>query len=145
LTYDKFVHVNIKALPRSEAADVATSRRSIAVACLLTGGRCSPEGERAIVELSRCDTISREPEPINPRVGTGERRVPFPDSDEVGSSDGGPKVSSGPLLLARVRDFFTSIRFFLNLIRILFLFMCGDLFPERQHLEGFGGSGAVVR
>jgi hypothetical protein len=126
-------------------AGALTGRRSGAVARLLTGGRRSPEGERATVEQSRCDALSREPEPIHPRVGADERQVPFPDSDEVGSGDGRPKVSPGPLLLARVRDFFTSIRFFLDLIRILFLFMCGDLFPERQHLEGFGGSGAVVR
>jgi hypothetical protein len=106
-----------------ECASEATGRRSGAVARLLAGGRHSPEGERAVVEQSRCDALSRELEPVNSRVGAGERRVPFPDSDEVGSGDGGPKVSPGPLLLARVRDFFTSIRFFLDLIRILFLFM----------------------
>jgi hypothetical protein len=71
----------------------------------------------------RCDVLSREPKPVNPRVGVGDRRVPFLDSDEVGSGDGGPKVSPGPFLLARVRDFFTSIWFFLGLIQILFLFM----------------------
>jgi hypothetical protein len=47
-----------------------------------------PEGERAVVEQSRCDALSRELEPVNPRVGIGEPRVPFPDSDEVGSDDG---------------------------------------------------------
>jgi hypothetical protein len=100
----------------SEAVGVATGRRSGTVTRLLAGGRLSPEGERAVVEQLRCDALSQQPEPVNPRVGADERRVPFPDSDEVGSGDGGPKVSLGPLLLARVRDFFTSIRFFLDLI-----------------------------
>jgi hypothetical protein len=72
---------------------VVTGRRSGAVAHLLVGGRRSPEGEDAVVKQSRCDALSQEPEPVNPRVGAGERRVPFPDSDEVGSGDGGPKVS----------------------------------------------------
>jgi hypothetical protein len=57
---------------------MATSRRSGTVARLLAGGRRSPE-------QSRCDALIREPEPVNPRVGAGEPRVPFPDSDEVGS------------------------------------------------------------
>jgi hypothetical protein len=48
-------------------------------------------GERAIIEQSRCDTLSREPEPVNPRVGAGEPRVPFLNFDEVGSDDGGPR------------------------------------------------------
>jgi hypothetical protein len=48
-------------------------------------------GERAVVEQLRCDALNREPEPVNPRVGVGEPRVPFPDSDEVGSGDGRPK------------------------------------------------------
>jgi hypothetical protein len=100
----------------SESASVATGRRSDVVARLLAGGRRSPEGERVVVEQLRCDALSQEPKPINPRVGTDEHRVPFPDSDEVGSGDGGPKVSPRPLLLARVRDFFTLIWFFLDLI-----------------------------
>jgi hypothetical protein len=54
---------------------VATGRRSGAVARLLTGGRRSPEGERAVVEQSRCDALIREPELVNPRVGAGEPRV----------------------------------------------------------------------
>jgi hypothetical protein len=70
---------------------VATCRWSGAVARLLTGGRRSPEGERAIVEQSRCDALSREPEPVNPRVGAGEPRVPFLDSDEVESGIGRPR------------------------------------------------------
>jgi hypothetical protein len=70
---------------------VVTGRRSSAVARLLAGGRRSPEGERAVVEQSRCDALSREPEPINLRVGAGEPRVPFPDSDEVGSGIGRPR------------------------------------------------------
>jgi hypothetical protein len=70
---------------------VATGRRSGAVAHLLAGGRRSPEGERAVVEQSRCDALSREPEPINPRVGAGEPRVPFPNSDEVKSGIGRPR------------------------------------------------------
>jgi hypothetical protein len=70
---------------------VATDRRSGAVACLLTGGRRSPEGERAVVEQSHCDALIREPEPINPRVGAGEPQVPFSDSDEVGSGIGRPR------------------------------------------------------
>jgi hypothetical protein len=72
----------------SEVADAPTDRRSGAIACLLAGGRRSLEGERAVVEQSRCDALSREPEPVNPRVGVGEPRVPFLDFDEVGSSDG---------------------------------------------------------
>jgi hypothetical protein len=70
---------------------VATGRRSGVVAHLLAGGRRSPEGERAVVEQSRCDALSREPEPINPRVGAGEPRVPFPNSDEVKSGIGRPR------------------------------------------------------
>jgi hypothetical protein len=60
-----------------------------AVVCLLVGGRRSPEGERAVIEPSRGGALSQDPEPVNPRVGPGERRVPFPDFDEVGSGDGG--------------------------------------------------------
>jgi hypothetical protein len=75
----------------SEAAGVATGRRSGVVAHLLADGRRSPEGERAVVEQPRCDTLIREPEPVNPRVDAGEPRVPFPDSDEVRSSDGRPR------------------------------------------------------
>jgi hypothetical protein len=54
-------------------------------------GRRSPEGECAIVEPSRGGALSRDPERVNPRVGASECRVPFPDSDEVGSDDGGPR------------------------------------------------------
>jgi hypothetical protein len=72
-------------------AGAPTNRRSGAVACLLTGGRRSPEGERAVIEQLCCDALSRELEPINPRVGVGEPRVPFPDSDEVESDDGKPR------------------------------------------------------
>jgi hypothetical protein len=68
-----------------------TDWRSGAVARLLAGGRRSLEGERAVIEQSRYDALSQEPEPVNPRVGVGEPRVPFPDSDEVGSGDGGPR------------------------------------------------------
>jgi hypothetical protein len=70
---------------------VATGRRSDAVVHLLAGGRRSPEGERAVVEQSHCDALIREPESINPRVGTGEPRVPFPDFDEVVSGIGRPR------------------------------------------------------
>jgi hypothetical protein len=72
----------------SEAAGVATDRRSGAIAHLLADGRCSPEGERAVVEQSRCDALIREIEPVNPRVDASEPRVSFPDSDEVRSGDG---------------------------------------------------------
>jgi hypothetical protein len=58
---------------------------------LLAGRRRSPEGERAVVEQSRCDALIREPETVNPRVGVGEPQVPFPDSDEVGSGIGKPR------------------------------------------------------
>jgi hypothetical protein len=68
-----------------------TDRRSGAVVRLLTDGRRSPKGERAIVEQLRCDALSREPELVNPRVGTDEPQVLFPDSDEVGSGDGRPR------------------------------------------------------
>jgi hypothetical protein len=51
-----------------------TGRKSGVVARLLAGGRRSPEGECAVVEQSRCDALSREPEPVNPRVCAGERR-----------------------------------------------------------------------
>jgi hypothetical protein len=69
-------------------AGTPTDRRSGAIARLLVGRRRSPEGEHAVIEQSRCDALSREPEPVNPRVGVGEPRVPFPDFDEVGSGDG---------------------------------------------------------
>jgi hypothetical protein len=58
---------------------------------LLTDGRCSLEDERTVVELSRGSALSRDPEPVNPKVGTSEHQVPFSDSDEVRSGDGGPK------------------------------------------------------
>jgi hypothetical protein len=69
-------------------ADVATGWRSGAVALLLADRRCSPEGERAVVEQSCCDALIRELELVNPRVDAGEPRVSFPDSDEVRSGDG---------------------------------------------------------
>jgi hypothetical protein len=70
---------------------VAIGRRSGTVVRLLTGGRRSPEGERAVIEQSRCDALSREPKPVNPRVGAGEPLVPFLDSDEVRSGIGRPR------------------------------------------------------
>jgi hypothetical protein len=51
-----------------------------------TGRRSS-----AVVEQLRCDALIWEPEPVNPRVGAGEPRVPFPDSDEVGSGIDRPR------------------------------------------------------
>jgi hypothetical protein len=83
----------------SEVADVATGRRSGAVARLLTDGRCSPEGERAVIEQPRCDALIRELEPVNPKVDAGEPQVPFPDSDEVRFGDGMAQVSPEPLIL----------------------------------------------
>jgi hypothetical protein len=83
----------------TEATDVATGPRSGAVTRLLTNGRRSPEGEHAVVEQPRCDTLIREPEPINPRVDAGEPRVLFPDSDEVRSGNGMAQVSPEPLFL----------------------------------------------
>jgi hypothetical protein len=106
----------------STAAGVATRRRSGAVARLLADGRCSPEGERAVVEQSRCDALIRELEPVNPRVDAGEPRVSFPDSDEVRSGDGLAQVSPKPLILMlgflKIWGFFVpfSIRFLFNLI-----------------------------
>jgi hypothetical protein len=70
---------------------VATGWRSGAVVRQLPGGQRSPEGERAIVEQSHYDALIREPEPVNPRVGVGEPRVPFPNSDEVGSDISRPR------------------------------------------------------
>jgi hypothetical protein len=70
---------------------MATGWRSSAVARLLNDGRRSPSGERAVVKQSCCDALSWEPEPVNPRVGAGKPRVPFPDSDEVGSGTGRPR------------------------------------------------------
>jgi hypothetical protein len=70
---------------------VVTGRRSGVVACLLIGWRRSPEGECAIVEQSCCDALIWELEPVNPRVGAGEPRVPFTDSDEVRSDIGRPR------------------------------------------------------
>jgi hypothetical protein len=58
---------------------------------LLAGGRPSPEGERAVIEPTSGGALSRDPEPANPRIGADEHPVPFPDSDEVGSGDGGPR------------------------------------------------------
>jgi hypothetical protein len=49
-----------------EAVGEATGRRSGVVARLLTDERRSPDGERAIVEQSRCDALSREPEASQP-------------------------------------------------------------------------------
>jgi hypothetical protein len=61
-------------------AGVPTDWRSGVVARLLTG----------VVEQLRYDVLSQEPKPVNPRVGTGEPRTPFSDSDEVGSGNGRP-------------------------------------------------------
>jgi hypothetical protein len=72
-------------------ADTSAGRRSGTVARLLVNGRCSPEGERAVVERSHGDALSLEPEPINPRVDAGERRIPFLDSDKVRFSGDGPR------------------------------------------------------
>jgi hypothetical protein len=54
-------------------AGAPTDRRSGAVARLLIGGQRSLEGERAVVEQSRSDALSREPESVNPRVCVDER------------------------------------------------------------------------
>jgi hypothetical protein len=70
---------------------VAIGRRSGTVTRLLAGGQRSPEGEHAVIEQSRCNALSREPEPINHRVGTDKPLVPFPDSDEVRSGIGRPR------------------------------------------------------
>jgi hypothetical protein len=70
---------------------VAAGRRSGVIARLLAGGRRSLEGERAVVDQSRCDALIREPELVNPRVGAGEPRVPFRDYDEVRFSIGRPR------------------------------------------------------
>jgi hypothetical protein len=78
---------------------VAIGRRSGAVARLITGGRRSPEGECAVIEQSRCDALSWEPEPVNPRVGIGEPWVPFLDSDEVRSASAGLGKSQGATFL----------------------------------------------
>jgi hypothetical protein len=56
----------------SEAAGVATGRRSGVVARLLADGRRSPEGERAVIDQPHCDALIR-------------------DSDEVRSGDGRPR------------------------------------------------------
>jgi hypothetical protein len=45
----------------------------------------------AVVEQSRCAALIWEPESVNPRVGAGKPRVPFPDFDEVGSDIGRPR------------------------------------------------------
>jgi hypothetical protein len=101
----------------SAAAGVMTDRRSGAIACLLADGRRSPEGERAVVEQSRCDALIRELEPVNPRVDAGEPRVSFPDSDEVRSGDGLAQVSPEPLIL---------MLGFLKFGDFLFLFQSGS-------------------
>jgi hypothetical protein len=52
--------------------------------CLLAGGRRSPDGERAVIEQSRCDALSREPEPVNSRTPTRSN----PASAGLGKSRG---------------------------------------------------------
>jgi hypothetical protein len=64
--------------------------RSGVVTLLFTGGRHSPEGERAVIERSRCDALKPEPEPID----AGEPAVlgvPFLEFDGVGSGNGEPR------------------------------------------------------
>jgi hypothetical protein len=81
-------------------------------------GQRSPEGEHAVVEQSCCDALSREPEPVNPRVGAGEPRVPFPDS----SAGLGKSRGAASLLGFGIGDSFPfslSIRFFSTLIRTI--------------------------
>jgi hypothetical protein len=102
----------------SEGASAPTDRRSGAIARLLSDGWRSPEGERAVVEQSRCDTLSHEPEMVNPRVGTSEPRVPFLDSDEVGSSDGPGKSRGHFFSYARVSKIWGSFHFSLDPIFI---------------------------
>jgi hypothetical protein len=72
-------------------ANTPVGQRSGVAVRLLAGGRRSPEAERAVIEWSRGDGLSQEPEPINPRVDTDEWRVPFLDFDGVGSGDGRPR------------------------------------------------------
>jgi hypothetical protein len=51
-----------------------------------------PAGRRSgIVERSRGGTLSRDLELVNLSVDAGEQRVPFLNSDEVGSGDDGPR------------------------------------------------------
>jgi hypothetical protein len=96
-------------------AGAQTDRRSSVVTHLLTGGRCSPEGERVVVEQSRCDALSREPEPVNPRVSPSWTST---REDPVTAGLGKPR---GAASFARVwnQGFFSfsySIRFFSTLI-----------------------------
>jgi hypothetical protein len=52
----------------------------------------APAGRRSgAVERSRGGTLSRDLELVNLSVDAGEQRVPFLNSDEVGSSDDGPR------------------------------------------------------
>jgi hypothetical protein len=54
-----------------------------------SAGNAHPRVSVDVVEQSRCDALSQEPELVNPRAGSGELRVPFLDSDIVdGSGDG---------------------------------------------------------
>jgi hypothetical protein len=70
-----------------EVAGTPANRRSGTVVHLLVGGRRSPEGERTVIERTRGDALSREPEPINPRVDTGEQRCSGSPSQTLMGSD----------------------------------------------------------
>jgi hypothetical protein len=111
-------------------AVTSADQRSGAIARLLASGRHSPE--RAIVEQSRCDALSREPEAVNPRVCADERwclrspsRTPT-GSDLMMAGLGKPR---GAAFFARVWDqgFFSFsylIRVFSTLIQtISYLFL----------------------
>jgi hypothetical protein len=64
-------------------ADSLIGPRSGAVAHLLVGGRCSPDGECVVVEQSRGDALKPEPELID----VGERRCSGSPSQSLTTSD----------------------------------------------------------
>jgi hypothetical protein len=76
-----------------EVAGMPTDRRSGTVVHLLVGGRRSPDGERVVIERTRGDALSREPESINPRVDAGEQRCSGSPSQTLMGSD---PVMAGP-------------------------------------------------
>jgi hypothetical protein len=118
------------------------------VACLLTGGRRLPEGERAVVERSRGDVLKQEPGPVNPRLCINERRCSgslswMPTGSDPAIAGIGESRGTSFLMLGfqRFGDPFISlsIRFLLTLIQTISSYSCGRNSRSKQNSSRLSG------